>query len=206
MGEILLILRNIGPTEAAVADELRATGKRLVVYDVSGDFIRGGYRQPIWMKGAQLGRSSVARNRFEQLMQQRDIEHVLASGMDACAFAAHILMRDFVPLLWPTDLDYSSKRTTLVHGFEQMMRVTDRLLLPDDFEMDKALSKGSTLPHLRLPLPQVVEREYLGTHPEPRVALIHPTGEAPAAVEFALTLSEEADVPVETMDKVLQWC
>lgn len=200
MATILLIARNIGPSEASVVDAFRATGHQVHVYDVSGRFVTGGGKQPIWMRGYELRTSPLSRNLLASMIDEQGIDHVVASGVEACGFAAHNLTRRFIPLLWPTDLDFSASRLNMTRDLEQLLRMTDRLLLPDDYEMDKALAKGSRVAHLRLPLPPVRRDAYLGTLDTPRVALLHATGQAPEATEYAWALSAISKAHVEPMD------
>lgn len=200
MGNILLLVRNIGPAEANLYENLRTPQRDVFVYDVSGLFIRGGTNPPVWMRSYELRSSLMAHHLVNRWLEDLDIDHVVASGIEACGFAAANLDRAFVPILWPADLDFSSAKVNLTRDFERLLRVTDRLLLPDDYEMDKALAKGSERAHLRVPLPAIPSGEFLGTHETPRVALIHQTGEGPAAVEFAAALSEATAVEIVALD------
>lgn len=171
---VLLLVRHVGPTEGMVYSRLRDEGHEVFVYDVNGSWVKPSRGVPFWARAYRLRRSTLSANSFEQFIERHDVDRVIASGLEAAAFAAKTLSVPFIPLLWRGSLDFSAARTGLTEDFRRVMQASDRLLLDDEWEMDKANSKGSRLPHLRIPLPELAPTSILRRTGASNIALIHP--------------------------------
>lgn len=200
MGNILLMTRNIGPTEAALYEALQQGGAEVLVYDVLGSWVHTGQSSPLWMGGPSLRKSTMARHQMRFFLEEHQIEHVVASGLPACSMASAILERDFIALLWSTDLQFSPANVAASREFDALARTADRLFLVDDIEMGQAAAKNSGLPHLRIPELPVDVKPSLVDHEVRRVALLYPAHLAEGIHEFAADLSAELDVDVEALD------
>ncbi len=200
MGNILLMTRNIGPTEGALHEALQHAGAEVFVYDVLGSWVHTGQRSPLWMGGPRLRMSGMARNEMRSFLEQHQIEHIVASGLPACGMASAILERDFIPLLWSTDLGFSTANGIATRDFDALARTADRLFLVDDIEMGQAAAKNSGVAHLRIPQLPVNVKPSLVAHETRRVALLHPAGMTDTIDEFAANLSTEVGVDVEALD------
>ena len=174
MSTVLLLTRSPGPAEAQVFSSLRDSGHEIHVFDVNGQWFRGGDRVPLWMKGYRLRRSALATSYMTQFIEAKGVDRVIALGLEAAAFAAENVVVPFVPWLMRGSLDFSSARTALAEDFAKLNSATDRLLVDDEWEMDKAGAKGSTVAHLLAPLLLGDGQPVLSADAGTRVALIHP--------------------------------
>lgn len=174
MSTVLLLTRSPGPAEAQVYSSLRNAGHQVHVLDVNGQWFRGGARVPLWMKGYRLRRSVLATSYMTRVIESQGVDRVIALGLEAAAFAAENVVVPFIPWLMRGSLDFSSARTALVNDFAVLNTATDRLLLDDEWEMDKAGAKDSTVAHLLSPLLLGDGRPVLATEGGTHVALVHP--------------------------------
>lgn len=181
--KILLLVRNIGPAEGTVYNLLCDEGHEVNVYDVNGEWLHPNRPVPLWMKGYRMRRSILASNYLHEAIGSEGYDRIIAVGLEPSGFAAQTLEFPFIPLLLRGSLDYSDRRKNLVTDFEAVLNNVDRLLLDDDWEMDKACAKGSKLPHLRAPLlhPQNSE-SVLSDSAKPSIALIYPVNSDQARV------------------------
>mgnify|MGYP001130131505 CR=1 FL=1 len=202
MSTVLLLTRSPGPAEAQVFSSLRNSGHEIHVLDVNGQWFRGGKRVPLWMKGYRLRRSALATSYMTQFIESKGVDRVIALGLEAAAFAAENVVVPFIPWLMRGSLDFSSARTGLADDFAVLNTATDRLLLDDEWEMDKAGAKDSTVAHLLTPLLLGDGQPVLSDDSGTRVALIHPHAMDSERVEtYRENLSAALDgaeaVPVE---------
>lgn len=200
MGNILLMTRNIGPTEGALYEGLLHPGDEVFVYDVLGSWVRSGEQSPLWMGGFRSRKSGLARSAMRTFLADHQIEHVVASGLPACGMASAILEREFIPLLWSTDLDFSAGATTSTKDFARVVNFSQKLLVDGDYEMDKASIKGSEIPHLRIPEVPVRVKPSLSTSETPRVVLLHPAALAESTAELAENLQTLTNVGITPLD------
>lgn len=185
MSEILVLTRGLGPLEAQAVTRLEKQGHRVHAYDVNGQWLKHGVPVPLWMRGYRLKRSGMATGYFAAYIASRGVDRVVAYGLAAAAFAADNIAAPFLAVLRRGDLDFSATRAEQVLDFAAVTAATDRVLLEDDWEMDKASAKGSRVLHLRAP--------HLLEHPEPaldpsaaRVGVVHAEGTDPARLELHL--------------------
>ena len=180
----LMITAGFGVAEARLVDDARRNGSTMDVIDVQGPswlrFTGSGRPVPLfrWIAQWPLRDSSnqVARV-MRQVLERGAYDLILASGLRACGFAGRYLEAEFVPLLWRGDLDFSAVRRHSEEDFAAVTRAVDRLFLEDEWEFDKALSKGSWSAHLRHPriglAPQTLAP--LAAEAEtPSVVVLHP--------------------------------
>ena len=190
MANVLLLTSNLGPAEGGIASALTSAGHTVQIYSASGSWLTPGPVMPLWMKGYRTRLSSMAKNLFTQQIADLHIDHVIASGLEACAFAASNIEQRYIPLLWSEDLNFTSSRRTQVDYARRLFSTTEAVFLENDWEMDKALSFGSTVSHLRLPVPAGTGQRLLTGHRN--IALIYPPSMQPEAVEAALQRVAEA--------------
>lgn len=172
---ILLLVEQPGPAEGVLTSNLRAEGHQVFIYDVRGGWIKGEKSLPLWLKGYRLRYSGLAASYFRDFIQRKHIEKVITSGIISAAFAAQNISLPFTPLLFRGDLDFSAAKTEQTDAFTKANQGVSRFLLEDEWEMDKANAKGSSVPHLLMPPPpqhhvRVLDRN-VG---QPRVAILHP--------------------------------
>lgn len=179
-----MITAGFGVAEARLADDARRNGSTMDVIDVQGPswlrFTGSGRPVPLfrWMSQWPLRDSSnqVARV-MRQVLERGAYDLILASGLRACGFAGRYLEAEFVPLLWRGDLDFSAARRHSEEDFAAVTRAVDRLFLEDEWEFDKALSKGSWSAHLRHPrraLPPELLPPLAEEFETPSVVVLHP--------------------------------
>ncbi|MGO1544833.1 MAG: hypothetical protein ACTHXA_10900 [Gulosibacter sp.] len=191
--KILLLVRNIGPAEGTIFNRLKEEDHEVEVYDVNGEWLRPHKSTPIWMKGYRLRRSILAANQFNHGIANDNFDRIIAIGLEASGFAANILNQPFIPLLLRGSLDFSTRRSNLVRDFEAVLKSVDRLLLDDEWEMDKAGAKGSQLPHLRAPsLHAFNDKSLLSQATKTKIALIHPLNSDEARVDAYLEAAQSA--------------
>lgn len=186
----LLLTTGAGPVEGRLLSNAAAAGHTVDVLDVSGpswlSYTAPGKRPALyrWMAQGPWRDSS---NQVARVMRRMTgagrYDLVLASGLGACAFASRFVEEDFAPLLWRGDLDFSAAREHATADVHRLAAAVDRLLLDDEWEFDKALSKGSRAAHLLHPRPAPVAHAgadadaptLLDTSAQtPRVLLLHP--------------------------------
>lgn len=173
--KVLLLVRNVGLAEGAVYNRLRTDGHEVLVYDVDGTWLLPNRSTPTWMRGYRMRRSALAANHFRLSTADDAFDRVIAIGTEACGFAADVVERPFIPLLFRGSLDFSARRANLVSDLQSAFRACDRLLLDDDWEMDKACIKGSKLPHLVAPRPGLSNAEPLvSPGAEVSIGVVHP--------------------------------
>ena len=179
-----MITAGFGVAEARLADDARRNGSTMDVIDVQGPswlrFTGTGRPVPLfrWIAQWPLRDSSnqVARV-MRRVLERGAYDLILASGLRACGFAGRYLEAEFVPLLWRGDLDFSAARRHSEEDFAAVTRAVDRLFLEDEWEFDKALSKGSWSAHLRHPrrtLPPELLPPLAEEFETPRVVVLHP--------------------------------
>ncbi|CAM3634762.1 hypothetical protein E4A47_01665 [Micrococcus flavus] len=186
----LLMTTGAGPAEGRLLQDAELHGHEVDVLDVGGHrWLRrtpGLPSAPIysWTGAPALhaAGNQIARS-LRRVMAAGRYDIVLASGLGACAFASRFVEEEFVPLLWRGDLDFTAARE---HATADVLRVAssvDRLFLEDEWEFDKALSKGSRAAHLLHPRPAPVALAGDGEDitplletpaPAPQVLLLHP--------------------------------
>lgn len=180
----LMITAGFGVAEARLVDDARRNGSTMDVIDVQGPswlrFTGSGRPVPLfrWIAQWPLRDSSnqVARV-MRQVLERGAYDLILASGLRACGFAGRYLEAEFVPLLWRGDLDFSAVRRHSEEDFAAVTRAVDRLFLEDEWEFDKALSKGSWSAHLRHPrraLPPELLPPLAEEFETPSVVVLHP--------------------------------
>ena len=180
----LMITAGFGVAEARLVDDARRNGSTMDVIDVQGPswlrFTGSGRPVPLfrWIAQWPLRDSSnqVARV-MRQVLERGAYDLILASGLRACGFAGRYLEAEFVPLLWRGDLDFSAARRHAEEDFAAVTRAVDRLFLEDEWEFDKALSKGSWSAHLRHPrraLPPELLPPLAEEFETPSVVVLHP--------------------------------
>lgn len=161
LANILFLTRNIGPAEGLVVSNLKASGHTVLTYDVAGAWLPNRGDMPLWMRGYRMRTSAMGRNHFNRILTGFEAEFAIASGFEAAGFAASNCDTEFIPLLWSGALDFSAMNDTLTQTFGKLLATNDRLLLEDPWEMDKAVSKGSLVPHFRLPYPDTPDQSVL---------------------------------------------
>lgn len=171
MAKVLFITSEIGPAEGSIYSNLVASGHTVVTYHTSGHWIADDSTVPLWMESEQTRRSPLARNWFTRVAAAKEIDCCISSGLMASSFATRNFDGQVYPLLWRGALDRSSK--DLNEAFADVVQASDRLLLEDSWEMDKALEKHSPLPHLRMAYPAPPIRNYL-TSDSGAVAIVYP--------------------------------
>ncbi|MGW3944794.1 hypothetical protein ACWEBH_01345 [Micrococcus endophyticus] len=180
----LMLTTGCGAAEAGILEHARRRDHTVDVLDVHGPgWIRHagpGRPTPLfrWMEQWPLRDTS---NQIARVMRRvldvGDYDLVLTSGLRAGGFAARNVESVFVPLLWRGDLDFSAARVHQTQDFAALTRAVDRLFLEDEWEFDKALSKGSWSAHLRHPRAPLVPdtRPALAEEAEtPDVVVLHP--------------------------------
>jgi hypothetical protein len=180
MANVLFLTGDIGPAEGSVYSNLKNGGHDVTVYNVAGRWITGKSTVPLWMKGYNTRHSPLARNWFKRAIGHKEIDATISSGLQAASFAANTFGGNYYPLLWRGDLDFSNRNTTQKHAFGELVRTSDRLLLEDSWEMDKAIAKNSQVTHLRMRYPSLGARKYL-TSMSGNVAIIYPHAQKNAA-------------------------
>ncbi|AYO49422.1 hypothetical protein ACH0BH_04185 [Micrococcus luteus] len=184
MSTVLLLTTGTGPAEGLLLQDLRDSGHVVDVLDVASHaWLRrrpGLAPAPLYpwtgthalrAAGAQIARE------MRRVTAAGAYDAILASGLGAAGFAARHVEEEFIPLLRRGDLDFSAARRHAEEDFAALTRAVDRLFLADEWEFDKALSKGSRSAHLRHPrvglAPQTLAP--LAAEAEtPRVVVLHP--------------------------------
>ncbi|WP_022871602.1 hypothetical protein [Yaniella halotolerans] len=172
MATILFITGDVGPAEGSIYSTLVSSGHVVFTYHTSGRWIPQDDNVPLWMGGQHTRRSPMARNWFAKTSAAKQIDLCISSGLMASSFAARNFDGRVYPLLWRGALDVSKSPQN--EAFADVLGTTDRLMLEDPWEMDKALEKHSPLPHLRMRYPTPADRNYL-TSPSGDIAIIYPT-------------------------------
>lgn len=173
MTNVLFLTADIGPAEGSVYSDLKRNGRKVFTYNVAGRWVPREGNAPLWMSGDKTRLSPMARNWFTRAIESKNIDFTISSGLHAGAFAANNLGGAFYPLLWRGNLDFGGSNETSTDAFADLLRTTDRLLLEDSWEMDKAVSKNSQVPHLQMRYPSPAARSYL-TSTSGDVAIIYP--------------------------------
>lgn len=184
MSTVLLLTTGTGPAEGLLLQDLRDSGHVVDVLDVASHaWLRrrpGLAPAPLYpwtgthalrAAGAQIARE------MRRVTAAGAYDAILASGLGAAGFAARHVEEEFIPLLRRGDLDFSAARRHAEEDFAALTRAVDRLFLEDEWEFDKALSKGSWSAHLRHPriclAPQTLAP--LAAEAEtPSVVVLHP--------------------------------
>lgn len=202
MTKVLLLTRGFGPAQAQVYSSLRSAGHVVEILDVNGHWLRGGAEIPLWMRGYRLRRSPLATGYMMQFIESRKVDQVIAMGLEPGAFAGENIARPFIPWLLRGSLDFSAARIGMGTDFSVLNSSAGRLLLDDEWEMDKASAKGSTVPHLRTPQLLGSGHAVLSRDAQPKVALLHPHDMAVERLEIyretlAAVLGRTPVVPVQ---------
>ena len=184
MSAVLLLTAGTGPAEGLLLQDLRDSGHVVDVLDVASHaWLRrrpGLAPAPLYpwtgthalrAAGAQIARE------MRRVTAAGAYDAILASGLGAAGFAARHVEEEFIPLLRRGDLDFSAARRHAEEDFAALTRAVDRLFLENEWEFDKALSKGSWSAHLRHPriglAPQTLAP--LAAEAEtPSVVVLHP--------------------------------
>lgn len=186
----LLLTTGAGPVEGRLLRDAERNGHDVDVLDVGGlRWLRRAAGLPSarlydWAGAPALQEAGnqIARS-MRRVTQAGRYGLVLVSGLGACGFASRFVEEEFVPLLWRGDLDFSGARVQATADAHRLAMSVDRLFLDDEWEFDKALSKGSRAAHLLhpTPAPLVPAAEdaqsfpLLATpDPAPRVLVLHP--------------------------------
>ncbi|WP_189351079.1 hypothetical protein [Zhihengliuella salsuginis] len=146
---------------------------------------------PDWVRSWTYRSTGNAINSFYRLLVEGgDYDDVVTSGIAAGGAMARHCERGFTPLLWRGDLDFSSARVVLTEDFEALTSAAGRILLEDEYEFDKALSKGSNSAHLlhsTRPVdslrPLLQPPSAAGAGQYPKVAVLHPERMSEARLE-----------------------
>lgn len=182
---VLFLVSTIGPAEASLLDNAQHQGHEVDVLNVQGGtWLRRSAPQrarslPRWSTYWPLrtARNQIARS-LRQIVVQGEYDAFFALSLPAAGFAARYLEEEFVPLLWRGDLDFSAARVQLTQDALDLTTAVDRIFLQDEYEFDKALTKGSRSAHLKhLPVPIPVDpRSLLNDASEsgPQVLMLHP--------------------------------
>lgn len=171
MSTVLLLTTGTGPAEGLLVQDLGMAGHAVDVLDVASHaWLRrrpGLPAAPLYAwTGAHALRDAGAQiaREMRRVAAVGDYDVVLAAGLGAAGFASRHLEEEFIPLLRRGDLDFSAARRHATEDFAALTRSVDRLFLEDEWEFDKALSKGSRSAHLRHP------QARLGSHTRPALA------------------------------------
>lgn len=184
MSAVLLLTAGTGPAEGLLLQDLRDSGHVVDVLDVASHaWLRrrpGLAPAPLYpwtgthalrAAGAQIARE------MRRVTAAGAYDAILASGLGAAGFAARHVEEEFIPLLRRGDLDFSAARRHAEEDFAALTRAVDRLFLEDEWEFDKALSKGSWSAHLRHPrraLPPELLPPLAEEFETPSVVVLHP--------------------------------
>jgi len=184
MSTVLLLTAGTGPAEGLLLQDLRDAGHVVDVLDVASHawLRRRPDLAPAWLypwtgthalrdAGAQIARE------MRRITAAGAYDAILASGLGAAGFAARHVEEEFIPLLRRGDLDFSAARRHAEEDFAALTRAVDRLFLADEWEFDKALSKGSRSAHLRHPGVSLASQTLAPLAEEaetPRVVVLHP--------------------------------
>ena len=184
MSAVLLLTAGTGPAEGLLLQDLRDSGHVVDVLDVASHaWLRrrpGLAPAPLYpwtgthalrAAGAQIARE------MRRVTAAGAYDAILASGLGAAGFAARHVEEEFIPLLWRGDLDFSAARRHAEEDFAALTRAVDRLFLENEWEFDKALSKGSWSAHLRHPrraLPPELLPPLAEEFETPSVVVLHP--------------------------------
>ncbi|MCV7499412.1 hypothetical protein AB0J61_00900 [Micrococcus luteus] len=184
MSTVLLLTAGTGPAEGLLLQDLRDSGHVVDVLDVASHaWLRrrpGLAPAPLYpwtgthalrAAGAQIARE------MHRVTAAGAYDAILASGLGAAGFAARHVEEEFIPLLRRGDLDFSAARRHAEEDFAALTRAVDRLFLEDEWEFDKALSKGSWSAHLRHPrraLPPELLPPLAEEFETPSVVVLHP--------------------------------
>lgn len=184
MSAVLLLTAGTGPAEGLLLQDLRDAGHTADVLDVASHaWLRRRPDLPPaplypWTGAHALREagSQIARE-MRRVTAAGGYDVVVAAGLGAAGFAARHVEEEFIPLLRRGDLDFSSARVHSTQNFAALTRAVDRLFLEDEWEFDKALSKGSNSAHLRVPriVPGPDALPALAADADaPRVVVLHP--------------------------------
>lgn len=181
--KVLLVTAGMSPAEATWVDALDHAGHVVDVYDVnSAQWLRRKAYHPLrvipeWVRTWDIRSPGNALSSFfRTLVGQGNYDHVMSSGLVAGGALARYSDRRFSAMLWRGDLDFSASRAPLGEDFLALTAAVDRIFLEDEYEFDKALSKGSRSAHLLHPRRAVASfGPLLGANAHrPRVAVLHP--------------------------------
>ncbi|MEE1620708.1 hypothetical protein ACQ7DA_07885 [Zafaria sp. J156] len=173
--KFLIFIDEPGPADGMVVGSLIREGHTVHAFNTGGWWMAGGSPAPTWLQNPRLGASHLATAYFTRFMEAEGIDLVLSSGASAGAFAATHIERTFLPLVWRRELDFSASSGPRAAALNRLLAAADRLLLEDEWEMDKACIKGSRAAHLLMPYPVLPDVPVLDRGAErARVALIHP--------------------------------
>ena len=184
MSTVLLLTTGAGPAEGLLLQDLGAAGHAVDVLDVaSHTWLRrrpGLPAAPLYAwTGAHALRDAGAQiaREMRRVTYAGGYDTVLAAGLGAAGFAARHVEDEFIPLLRRGDLDFSGARRHATEDFAALTRSVDRLFLEDEWEFDKALSKGSWSAHLRHPRTRVPSHAMPALTEQaetPDVVVLHP--------------------------------
>lgn len=183
--KLLFLSSSMGPAEVLWYERFRRQGHDVDVLSLShlawltGDARRTYSRPANWIASVTLQKfGNQISSYFRRVIEQGAHEVVFASGLSANGIAIRHVSLPFIPILWREDLDFSRSRAMYTRRFADLTNQANVLFLEDDYEFDKALSKGSKSVHLLHPkvsfygLPKLLSE----SDHDRRVALIYPEG------------------------------
>lgn len=198
----LFITGTPGPAEAMIDTQLRREGHRVFVYQAHSGWVRGSRPNFLWSASPVIGRSPLNARLLANAIQDHGIDQVMTSGLSGAGFASRHLSEPFLPILWRRDLDFAATRDSYFDHFRTLITSTDRLVLEDDLEMDKANSKGSVVAHLRHPDWPYASTEILTPAKQPKVLILWAEGERTeerrdAAISCIRSVLDRLGVPLD---------
>ncbi|MDJ1370938.1 hypothetical protein C7K25_06095 [Gulosibacter molinativorax] len=175
----------MGPAEALWYERLQRQGHDVDVLSVSHlSWLTRDARQRFpkpdhWVTSITLQKfGNQISTYFGSVINSGKHEVVVASGLQAAGIAARQVSLPVIPLLWREDLDFRRARTIFTRRFEDLTESAAALFLEDDFEFDKALSKGSKSVHLLHPQTSFAGLPPLLGNPQDakKIAVVFPEG------------------------------
>lgn len=199
--KILFLSSSMGPAEILWYERFRRQGHDVDVLSLSHlawltpNARRKFARPSNWIASVTLQKfGNQISSYFGRVIEQGKHEAVFASGLAANGIAIRHISLPFVPMLWREDLDFSRSRTMFTRRFQDLTAAANVLFLEDDYEFDKALSKGSKSIHLLHPrvsfhgLPKLLVDEGSSK----RVALIYPEGSSVERIDAYKSMAAKA--------------
>ncbi|GAB2892675.1 glycosyltransferase family protein [Neomicrococcus lactis] len=158
--KLALFAEGVGPAEAMIIDNAKANGHEVSIFRPADNFwltfARGRAPQvhpQVFQTIATLPSSIIRRTEIQRALETLEVDFVIGTGLAGASVTAATVAGPSASVLFRGDLDFSSARGSLSSAFQMLNDNGTRIFLDDEFEMDKALGKGSRLPHLLNPRP-----------------------------------------------------
>lgn len=187
----LVLITNVGPLEGNILTQHLEANNRAIFYHVAENrfYPEGIIQAPVWLDTAMgLDNHILISRYFESLISRHEITRLIAIGFDASIFA-HVSLGSLsvMPVILRGELDFSRKRRHLSQKFQLITENFKAIFLEDQWEMNKASSHGSMIPHFRFPIFGKKESRILSRKDSLRqVALVHPPLPLSPKVEMQL--------------------